>query len=486
MGQETPYILVGNALSTLVAANKLAEAGADVIIINGSNNWGGHFATVSFDGLSYDAGMVLHEFTSYSTSNTKEDLTTYNPSIRNDAGRFCNTVHQYVSLFQETHEITGLKMCIEGKCYDDILIANSLNVLAKLPFADSIKKELLTLIDQSFKPAIHASNKLTSNDYNQVSYHLASIANHGTTFHNKLIEPFCKKLLNVGTDNVLAQLHRVPWLPLFYPETLLSYLQGTPQKLPPTIFSYPNNGGIGDLAHKLRTNARNNRHVSIINEHPKQLKLTDDGAYEISFNQNKKLTTRNMAWSSSLGDLLKALDLNTIIRKYEKCSFALIFLTVPTEAIKLDFTVLSIVDPEIMTYRITNQSRCSSNDNTPSIGIDRIVIEINTDYLAEMHIFKISKNNLGMDLHNIVIHEMIALGIVANDAAINIVKILELKNALPLPNAQNKQIFAGEMTAVVNAAPSIALLGSSSGFSSSSFNHQVLQGLKLYETWGNL
>jgi hypothetical protein len=30
----------------------------------------------------------------------------------------------------------------------------------------------------------------------------------------------------------------------------------------------------------------------------------------------------------------------------------------------------------------------------------------------------------------------------------------------------------------------MSLLGASSGFSSSSFNHQVLQGLKLYETWG--
>lgn len=483
MAQDIPYVLVGNALSTMVAATRMAEAGVEVVIVNGSSNWGGHFTTVSGDGFSYDAGMVLHEFTSYSSVNSSEDLSTYNPAIRNDAGRFCNTVRQYVSLYQETHEISDLKMYVEGKCYDDMLIANSLTVLKQLPFADSIKKELIRLLDQSSKPALHASNKLISDDFNQVSYSLASLANHGNTFHTRLIEPFCKKLLNVGTDDVLARFHRVPWLPLFYPETLLSYLQGIPQQLPPTIFSYPTGECIGDLAHKLRAKMQANQHISIINEHPRQLIVRDDGSYEIGFNQHEKIIAKNMAWSSGLGDLLKALGLNAEVGNYEKCSFALVFLTIPTNVVKLDFTVLSIVDPEIMTYRITNQSRCSELDSAHGSGFDRIVIEINTDYLAEKQIVKAHKHNLTTDFKELVITELIALGVVADGESVNVVKILELKNALPLPNARNMQTFTKEMAAVLNAVPSMSLLGPSSGFSSSSFNHQVLQGLKLCDVW---
>ncbi len=484
MGQNTPYVLVGNALSTMVAANKLAEAGEDVIIVNGSNNWGGHFTTVSCDGLSYDAGMVLHEFTSYSTNRAEENLTTYNPAIRNDTGRFCNTVRQYVHRYQDTHEISGIKMYVEGQFYDDLLIANSLNTLPQLPFANSVKNELQKLLGQSERSALHASNKLVADDYNQLSFHLASLANHGETFHAKLIEPFCKKLLNVGTDNVLARLHRVPWLPLFYPETLLSYLQGTPQTLPPTVFSYPSGECVGDLAQKLRANMQGNCHVNIINEHPKQLKLREDGSYEISFNQHEELITKNIAWSSSLGDLIKVLGLSASVVNYEKCSFALVFLKIPTDAIKQDFTVLSIVDPEIMTYRITNQSRCSMTDNSRSVGVDRLVIEINTDYLAEMQKARQATQGLVIDIKSLVINELVKIGIVTDSAVVEIVKILELKNALPLPNAHNKQIFTEELTAVLDAVPSMALLGPSSGFSSSSFNHQILQGLKLYESWG--
>lgn len=475
MTQQSPYVLVGSALSTMVAAAKLAEDGADVVIINGSNNWGGHFTTVSCDGVSYDAGMVLHEFTSYNAINSEENLSSYDATVRNDAGRFCNTVRQYVNLYQDTHEISAPKMFVGGKCYDDMLIANVLPALQHLPFAGAVKKELLKLLDRSSVPALHASNKLISDDFNKVSYRAASLENHGDTLHSALIEPFCKKLLNVGTDGVLARYHRVPWLPLFYPETLLSYLQDAPQQLPPTVFSYPTGECVGDLANKLKVKIQGDRHIRIINEHPGQITCRDDGKYEITFNQHGKILADKMAWSSSLGDLLKVAGQQEKVGNYEKCSFALVFLSIPASALKLDFTVLSIVDPDIMTYRITNQSRCAALDAEPA----RIVMEINTDYLAEK-----AGPGVKTDLQQLAIDELLALGIVTDGAGVEIAKILELKNALALPNAKNMQTFTDETSAARGAAPSMSLLGPSSGFSSSSFNHQVLQGLKLYETWG--
>jgi hypothetical protein len=475
MRKDTPFVLVGNALSVMVAATKLAKNGADVVIINGSNNWGGHFTTVPYGDVSYDAGMVLHEFTSYNSENSKEDLRTYDPTIRNDAGRFCKTVRQYVNLYQETHEITAPKMYVEGKCYDDMLIANSLSSLQHLPFADAIRKDLLTLLDSPSIPALHASNKLISDEFKKLSYQAASLANHGQTFHARLIEPFCKKLLNVGTDDVVSLYHRVPWLPLFYPETLLSYFQGSPQKLPPTVFSYPTGECVGDLANKLKAEIQRDSHIRIINEHSSRLKFRDDGKYEIEFTKHERIIANKMAWSSSSSDLLRVLGREESARNYEKCSFALVFLRIPTDLLKLDFTVLSIVDPDIMTYRITNQSRCSALDS----WADRIVIEINTDYLAE-------KNALGVkkDLKVLVIEELVALGIVEDGACVELVKIIELRKVLPLPNSNNMKSFTDEMSAVLDATPLMSLLGSTSGFSSSSFNHQVLQGLKLYDTWG--
>jgi len=245
MTQDSPYVLIGNALSVMVAATSLAKKGAEVVIINGSLNWGGHFSTVSCDGVTYDAGMVLHEFTSYNVQQGEENLQTYDPANRNDAGRFCNTVRRYVNQYQAVHDITALKMYVDGKCYDDMLIANSISSLQNLPFADTVKQELHHLLESKSISSLHASNKLLNSEFKRISYESASLANHGYTFHARLIEPFCKKLLNVGANDVIALYHRVPWLPLFYPETLLSYLQGVPQELPPTVFSYPTGECVG-------------------------------------------------------------------------------------------------------------------------------------------------------------------------------------------------------------------------------------------------
>ncbi len=477
MINKKPYVLIGNALSVMVAANKLAKEGAEVVVINGRTNWGGHFSTATFNHVSYDAGMVLHEFTSYNAQTQEEDLKTYNPMIRNDAGRFCKTIHQYINNYQETHEIDALKMYVEGKCYEDMLIANKLSTLKYLPFANSIKEELLSLLNNPTIGNLHASHKLTYDVFKTSTYQSASLANHGNTFHTKLIEPFCKKLLNVGTDDVLALYHRVPWLPLFYPETLISYLQDIPQELPPTIFSYPTGQCVGDLAHKLSTEIQIDPRICLINEHPSEIKLMDGGEYEIIFNHHKKIIATKLAWSSDLGDLLNVLGRKESIRHYEKCSFALAFLRIPTDMLKLDFTVLSIIDPDIITYRITNQSRCSGIDS----ALSRIVVEINTDYLANK-----SGINQYNDLKALVMNELVVIGIIADNACIEIVKFIELKNTLALPNMNNMMSFTDEKSIVLNEAESISLLGSSSGFSSSSFNHQVLQGLKLYNTWAGL
>jgi hypothetical protein len=476
MKNDIPFVLVGNALSVMVAARDLAKSGADVIIVNGSNNWGGHFATVSFGGIAYDAGMVLHEFTSYHSQSGEEDLYSYNPAIRNDAGRFCNTIRDYVNRYQKTHEIDELKMCVDRHFYDDLLIANSLSSLKQLPFSDKVKEELQYLLDRPLPHALHASNKLVSDEFVRSSYQAASLANHGEVFHSRLIENFCKKLLNTGTDNVMAKYHRVPWLPLFYPETLFSYLGDTPQSLPPTVFSYPTGECIGELANKLKMEIQCDSHIRIVNEYPDWLKIRDDGMYEIGFAKHGSMLAGSLAWSSNLGDLLKVLGQENHARNFEKCSFALAFLHIPVDALRLDFTVLSIVDPDIMIYRITNQSRCASDDTKKA----RIVVEINIDYLTEM-----LSGQLKKDLHKLVIEELVALGIVEDARSIELVKLVELKDALLIPNVNNLLLFTEEANAVTNLAPKISLLGPSSGFSSSSFNHQILQGLKLCATWGS-
>ena len=81
MTRHFPIVLMGNALSLMVAATKLAKTGADVAIVNSGKNWGGHFTTVTCKGVAFDAGMVLHEFTSYNAQSGAEDPRTYDAAV---------------------------------------------------------------------------------------------------------------------------------------------------------------------------------------------------------------------------------------------------------------------------------------------------------------------------------------------------------------------------------------------------------------------
>lgn len=472
--KNVPYVIVGNALSAMVAATELAKTGHEVVLVNGTKNWGGHFTKFTFDGVSYDAGMVLHEFTAYNAQ-SDEDLETYDSTVRNDPGRFCNTVRSYINRFQTTHAVSDIKMYVAGEIYDDMLIANALTSLTHLPFASVVKQELADITEGVKASVLHASNKHTASAYRSYDYESVSIANHGDTLHQNLFEPFCKKLLNSQSDAVNAFYHRVPWVPLFYPETLLSYLNGSPQALPPTVFSYPTNGYIGDLANTLKDEIQKSKLIEVVNEHPTALAILPNGQYELSFGTNEKILANDMAWSSSPSDLLKLSGEVADEQSYEKASFTLVFTTALASHVKLDFSVLSIVDADKMIYRITNQTHCaaSQEENT------RMVVEINTDYMMDHN------GSLDNDaVQALVRDELMELGVVSDPDSVNIIKVINLKNALPLPSVQNIALFDKAIKAVKERLPHMLLLGASGGFSSSSINHQILQGLKLVKTWG--
>ena len=474
MSRHLPIVLVGTALSLMVAATKLAKTGADVAIVNTGQNWGGHFTTVTCKGVSFDAGMVLHEFTSYNAQSGDEDRRTYDAAVRNDAGRFCETVRDYIAGYQATHDIMAPSMYVDSGVRDDILIANALSSLRGLPFADRIEAELTALLELP-AASLHASRKHRSEAFKTSDYRSASLVNHGATFHSSLIEPFCRKLFNAPTSDVVALYHRVAWLPLFYPETLLSYLRGTPQALPPTIFSYPVGECVGDLANKLKIEIENDERITIIAERPTGMSVRDDGRIELHFATQDAIASERTAWANTPGDLLRLLGLEQHAANYQKCSIALAFMRIPTSALKLDFTVLSVVDPEIVTYRVTNQSRCAGVESE----FANLVVEFNPDYaaLATAHAAQEeTKVRVGADL--------VALGLVSDMTDIEWLDVKQLNNALMLPSGPNRSAFEQELNAMLAAAPTISRLGPASGFFSSSFNDQIVQGLQLAAQWG--
>src|SRR5205085_9625960 len=66
-----------------------------------------------------------------------------------------------------------------------------------------------------------------------------------------------------------------------------------------------------------------------------------------------------LAWGNSLAELLRTAAAADAPATYEKCSITLAFLRVPAKSMRHDCTVLSIVEPSLLAYRITNQTACA-------------------------------------------------------------------------------------------------------------------------------
>lgn len=449
----------------MVAASRFARQGVPVTLVNGTGNWGGHFCRMKVGEQWFDPGMVTYEFTSFSGQVGLRDIASYNPAIRSDVGRFCDVVKDFVAGYHKTRTVETPTMVIGGRTFEDLIITNRLNSLRELPIAGRMASELASLATPA---PLHASRKRLPGAYDRLDLETASRANHGDAFHELGIEPFCRKLLNVSSREVLARYHRVAWLPLFHPETMLSYLRDEARPLPSTEFSYPIQGHVGDLADQIRGELVSSPHVRIVAERPARITL-DGGVQTLVLANGDELPAERMAWSSTLGDLLRATGHAERARQYAKCSIALVFAHVSKSNLRRNDTIASIADPEMKVFRVTNQSACSGDNKE----IASLVIEVNPDYAG------LAGTDAPSALAELVRTELLALGWVAKPDHVEVAGVKILANALMLPTLGNLDAHAAEEAAADEIVPNVRRLGPASGFFTSSLNDQIVQGLKI-------
>jgi len=470
------FIITGGSLASLVAVAELSKKGKKVALINPGNNWGGHFSPVQFDHLYYDPGMVLYEFDSFS-DNTASNLNSYDPWVRNDSGRFCKRAEAFVSQYISSHLIETPKMLVNNKLFDDILISNNLKSLALFDLNDihCMKDELKIIINNSQQNVLHPSLKLSSKIFKEASYFDASVANHGLTFHEKFIEPFCIKLFNFSSKNIIALYHRVAWLPLFYPETLLSYILGDNMPDLTSYFSYPDKLCSSQLSSLIFSEIKDSQNVSIFKSSQINSLTIKNSRYEILINDDLNLLTSNLIWGLDSSYLLKIFNKAPMKFFYDKSSIGFAFINIQTQDIISSFTILNILDVDFSIYRISNQTKCSGENDIFS----KLVIEFNLDYFSS----KYGENLSDEDIENKILSELFDMHIISNiDSRDFFISIKKLKNALMSPTRENMHNFISEYNLFCEVDPGIKFIGPSSAFFASSLNDQILQGLKISES----
>lgn len=463
------FIIYGNNTGALVAAAELGKS-HKLALVNPTPSWGAHFAGFPLNGENFDIGMNFFEFTTFHKASN--DLMTYDPAVRNDSARFFALVEKYVTTRIDCVEVDKIEVLAEGVFANDVVMANSLEVLTKLPkpTLSKIRTEIEEILNKGDK-RYHASQKKKNESlFMSTNYYDVSIANHGKTFHDLFVEPFCKKIFNMSSKDCPALLHRIAWAPLFYPETILMGLEGK-SDLSPTLFHYPKKGYFAIVIEKIMEEIRLNKNIELINDKIVDLKNSEKVEMVL---EKETINGTQLVWCNDLYSFAAAIKNTSLNLSAQKASVSVAFCKVDPINIIRKFSSLYLCDQSTPLYRITNQEFASKiNDDKSKC----VVLELNYDVLIEFGLDTDEK--IAQHINDYLTRN----GLIKKALQANEMQIKTLKNAVNLPTLHNFNNFEKLYALTQEVFPGIELIGPASGFVSTSFNDQVVQSLKLAQKY---
>lgn len=474
---DTPLAIVGNALSVVVAATERARRGLRTVVVNPGGPWGAYFAGVQADGRRWDAGMVAYEFTSFRETGSRPALATYDPMVRNDIGRFVAVVQDYVQRRQSTRVIQTPQMWIDGRWLPDLLLSNGLSALPELGCAAAARAELAASRDAADASPWHARRK---NDWaadgrrpdgSWLDCETVSRINHGQVLHEAVFAPFAHQVLGRDASHLAALYHRIPWLPLYWPETLRAWLEGRPQPLPPTEFSYPVGASVADLCATLGAEMVAAPEVDC---RLQKLEAVEAGpaGYTLRLADGATLQAKRLAWALSPHQGLAACGQDLPPPPEQRLPLLLGFLRLPRAAVPRSFSVVHAAATDTGLYRVNHVSDCAGEVESPEV---RLVVEAHPEVMQARH------GVLADDaaVLRAVLTDLARLGIVREGATPDFVKLVRMAGALPLPTAEGLAAYAAHRAALLQRLPGIETIGNSAGPFATALSDQIVQGLAL-------
>lgn len=462
-------IIYGNSVGVLVTALELSkEKNNNIILINPNKNWGGYFGGILINDIKFDIGMNLFEFTSY-LDKENIDILNYNPSIKSESGKYSNLILEYVKKIIPTHFVETPKIYWDDKYFNDYYISNSLEILNEISIEDKkiIKSELNIILKNTEK--FHAKFKNTNSEkFYKYDLFTVSKLNHGSFFHEKFIDPLIIKILNIESNKIPSILHRIPWAPLYYPETLLNkLLNNNISQIQQSVFEYPD----------LSTFSKFSDNIFDLVKTKKNVKLFNDKITDIDFNKNSIHTESNVNFD--FDNLILGCDIveyYTLCNKnqerpiFEKANFIFIFCRLATVDVIKKFSVLFINDENIPIYRITNQTILEGKNS----DFTDLIFEINADY------FK-NKFNTSIEL---IVHESLLKLKIVNTYNPIFQEIRNFDNAVNLPTFNNLDLY-NKLKEKIVINKNLHFIGNITSLFANSFNDNIIQALQITKIINN-
>jgi protoporphyrinogen oxidase len=459
--------IVGNNIAALVSALSLAEQGCNVTLLNAAPGWGGHFSGLELGSWRFDPGMVLYEFGAFN-NDVSADILSYDPGLRNDCGRFAAQVQSYVGKHVPTAVVPVPTMLFRGRVYPDLIIANQVSSLRMMDAGDQrrIESELAEICTTRDK-SLHPSGKAKGGKFANADFAAISLANHGRFLHDNIMEPLCRKILGVPTSEILSRYHRAAWLPLYYPETLLSQFGPMPQRLAITQFHYPEEEMAGGLAGALARAAQAHPNVRVLRS--TVIGIDDAANPVLRLADGQSALADNIVWALDAATLINAVAPGESMQPQARASIGLCFIAIPADHVKRDFSTLFVIEPESAVYRVTNQDNCA----TSGASTHRLVAEFSTDRLESRGITGAAAQQQA------ILHELAELGLIAAPESVAYCEVKSMKSVLMIPNTANRDAFDKQKLWLDSRLPGVRIVGPSAGFFAGSMNDQIIQGLKI-------
>lgn len=463
--QEYDFAVVGNNVAAMVAATELGRGGNAVLLWNPTPQWGAHFGGLAIAGRRFDIGMNLLEFTSFATQSV--EIETYVAAVRNDVARFTTIIREYVGGLVDYTVADTPQSLLQGNFAPDVVVANQLSLLDTLEpeLRQRVASELTACVAAlQANPALHARNKLRQPEqFASLDYRTVSRANHGETLHELLIEPVCRRILGLSAADVSALLHRVAWTPLYYPETLLAQLQGTPPTLPPTDFFYPRAGAFSAVVDALERRTRET--PGLDRRRDKLEQIEPAGA---SWTLNGGVRARRLVWAQRPGQLAALLGGEDDFAGYRKASVYVAFATVDRDAWVRRFSTVFVLDAESPIYRLTDQTWSGGQDlpeATCSIEISSAASSWPLDDLPW--------------LTGELTGQLSRLGVLRSNRGLVVHAVKHFKDAIVAPTPANRSRALANQGRLAAKYPEVELIGAGAPFGAGSFNDHITQGLRL-------
>jgi hypothetical protein len=205
--------ILGSSLSALVVAERLSAAGHDVWIFGRRERAGGRFRGTFHDGRSFDLAALALTARSDRLAPGLSDFDVTRPG---DATRFGHEVARWAAeLGVPLVDLAPPTLHLADRTVlPDLLVGRGVHGLSNLA--------------PSLRQAIAAELRLPTADTAEgaLSLRALSLAHHGATIHDALIEPFVRARTGELTESLPAEAARVLGLPIYARAELLAAVDG--------------------------------------------------------------------------------------------------------------------------------------------------------------------------------------------------------------------------------------------------------------------